>query len=152
MSTIAEIRLDLLTAAERAQKRIVANEDDLRVIAKDLSTACAYAAASADTMFGKTGLIIPAVLNMFEITNDELMSERRDRSIVQGRQVAMYLYRRYSGKSLQEIGNVFRRDHTTILHAAREVERRMAKDEFLAGQIRLIEKSIGTAAKAERAA
>jgi len=58
-----------------------------------------------------------------DVSMEELLSRSRKRSIVQPRQIAMYLARRYTGQSFQAIGRSFNRYHATTLHAIGTVER-----------------------------
>ena len=52
-----------------------------------------------------------------------MLSERRARNIARPRQVAMYLSKQFTARSLPEIGRKFGgRDHTTVMHAVRKVE------------------------------
>lgn len=65
----------------------------------------------------------------FRVPVEELKGARRQRSILQPRQVAMYLCRRLTDSSLPEIGRAFGgRDHTTVLHAVEKVEREITQD------------------------
>lgn len=58
-----------------------------------------------------------------------MVSAERGRRVARPRQVAMYLARELSGKSLPEIGRRFGdRDHTTVMHAIKVVEERMFDD------------------------
>ncbi len=77
-----------------------------------------------------------------KLTMQELLSRSRKRSIVQPRQIAMYLARRYTGQSLQAIGRSFNRYHATALHAIGAVERSLRERgpiqkqvEFLSGRL-----------------
>jgi chromosomal replication initiator protein len=63
------------------------------------------------------------VCKYYKISKDELLSRSRRRGIVQPRQIAMYLARRYTGQSFQAIGRSFNRYHATTLHAIGTVER-----------------------------
>jgi len=64
------------------------------------------------------------VAEYFHLTLDQLKSEKRSSQIVLPRQVAIYLCRELTGKSLSEIGRAHGgRDHTTVLHACRKIER-----------------------------
>lgn len=64
-----------------------------------------------------------AVARKFGLTKAELLSERRDRMIVRPRQIAMYLCKRMTTRSLPEIGRRFGgMDHTTVIHAVRKIE------------------------------
>jgi hypothetical protein len=63
-----------------------------------------------------------AVCDRYGLTLSELLAERRFRPLVRARQVAMHLSKVLTGRSLPEIGRRFgRKDHTTVLHAARKV-------------------------------
>ncbi len=67
--------------------------------------------------------IIAAVVRRFSIRVADLQSRRRNKSISEPRQIAMYLSRRMTKLSLQEIGGYFGgRDHTTVLHANRKIQ------------------------------
>jgi chromosomal replication initiator protein len=65
----------------------------------------------------------------FGITADELISPARTARVSLPRQLAMYLARELTDESLPSIGRAFGgRDHTTVLHALRRTEQRIAKD------------------------
>ncbi len=67
--------------------------------------------------------IILAVTEFYGVKLTDLQSKRRQRSIALPRQVCMYLARRHTRLSLEEIGGYFGgRDHTTVMHAVRRVE------------------------------
>ncbi len=69
------------------------------------------------------------VCAFFELTKKDLLSHRRNKSIVRPRQVGMYLAKILTSRSLPEIGRRFgNRDHTTVLHAIRKVEELMASN------------------------
>jgi chromosomal replication initiator protein len=65
--------------------------------------------------------IIALVENSFGISKTELSSKSRKGVIVWARQVAMYLSRRFTLLSLEEIGKSFGRDHATVLYAYEKV-------------------------------
>jgi hypothetical protein len=58
----------------------------------------------------------------------DLISETRQVHVVGPRQVAMYLSFRLLGRSLSEIGRIFRRDHTTVIHSIKQTKRRVLGD------------------------
>ncbi|MFM8818690.1 MAG: helix-turn-helix domain-containing protein, partial [Phycisphaerales bacterium] len=59
----------------------------------------------------------------------DLMSKRRHKSVALPRQVCMWLARKHTRFSLEEIGGYFGgRDHTTVMHAVRTVGERRQKD------------------------
>ncbi len=73
--------------------------------------------------------IIDAVTDYYGVKVTDLQSKRRQRSIALPRQVCMYLARKNTRYSLEEIGGYFGgRDHTTVMHAVRTVEDRRAGD------------------------
>lgn len=72
----------------------------------------------------------------YQVSRSDLVSSRRTRSIVVPRQVAMYLAKSLTPRSLPEIGRRFgNRDHTTVLHAVRKIEGLVVQDEGLAKDI-----------------
>lgn len=73
--------------------------------------------------------IIGVVADYFQIRLSDMQSKQRQRSIALPRQVCMYLARRCTRLSLEEIGGFFGgRDHTTVLHAIRTVEDKIARE------------------------
>ena len=75
------------------------------------------------------------------MTRGDILSERRNRSIVLPRQVGMYLAKRLTARSLPEIGRRFGgRDHTTVLHAIRKIEREMGENGTLREDLGILER------------
>lgn len=73
----------------------------------------------------------------FHVEPRRLRSEQRGRHVLVPRQVGMYLARQLTGLSLAQIGDYFGgRDHTTVLHACRKVERALSTDSVLSGTVR----------------
>ena len=84
------------------------------------------------------------VARHYNVSKTELLSNRRTRSIVKPRQVAMYLAKVMTPRSLPEIGRRFGgRDHTTVLHAVRKIEGMSGDDKQLAQEIELLKRLIG---------
>ncbi|MBL8758048.1 MAG: chromosomal replication initiator protein DnaA [Phycisphaerae bacterium] len=84
--------------------------------------------------------IINAVTDFYGVKMTDLQSKRRQRSIALPRQLCMYLARRNTRYSLEEIGGYFGgRDHTTVMHAVRTIDDRRETDEEFAGVIRALE-------------
>ncbi len=72
--------------------------------------------------------ILEAVMRRYNVRLADLQSKKRSKSIAFPRQVCMYLARTMTRHSLEEIGGYFGgRDHTTVLHASRTIERRRAE-------------------------
>ena len=74
-------------------------------------------------------LIQTLVCKFFKISKNEMLSSRRSRYLVRPRQTAIYLSKILTSKSLPEIGREFsNRDHTTIIHSVRTIEKLKEKD------------------------
>ena len=68
------------------------------------------------------------VANEFGLRVDDINGRRRTAAIAHPRQVAMFLARRHTSSSLQDIGAAFGgRDHGTVLHATKTIEQKLAK-------------------------
>lgn len=70
-------------------------------------------------------LIMQAVANFYCIPVEQITSNKRSKDTVQPRQVSMYLVRNLLGYSLPEIGKIFSRDHSTVLHAIDKIKNQM---------------------------
>lgn len=76
------------------------------------------------------------VANHYNVSRADILSSRRTATVVRPRQIAMYLAKSLTLRSLPEIGRRFGgRDHTTVLHAVRKIEGMVAKDQELATEI-----------------
>ena len=83
------------------------------------------------------------VARHFNVSKADLLSSRRTRTIVRPRQIAMYLAKVLTPRSLPEIGRRFGgRDHTTVLHAVRKIEGLIEGDKSLADEIELLKRMI----------
>jgi chromosomal replication initiator protein len=83
------------------------------------------------------------VARHYNVSKADLLSSRRTRTIVRPRQVAMYLAKVLTPRSLPEIGRRFGgRDHTTVLHAVRKIEGMVAGDKILADEIEMLKRMI----------
>ena len=79
----------------------------------------------------------------YNVSKNDLLSNRRTRIIVRPRQIAMYLSKILTPRSLPEIGRRFGgRDHTTVLHAVRKIESLLAEDDKLTHEIELLKRLI----------
>ncbi len=84
--------------------------------------------------------IITVVCDFYNIRLSDLQSKQRQRSIALPRHVCMYLARKCTRHSLEEVGGTFGgRDHTTVMHAIRTVEARIVTDSEFAAVMRLLE-------------
>jgi len=83
------------------------------------------------------------VAEHFNIRLADMSSPRRARAVARPRQVAMYLAKHMTSRSLPEIGRKFGgRDHTTVMHAIRKIEELSSADTVLAEDIRLIRRGL----------
>lgn len=67
-------------------------------------------------------MILQTVSNFYSMPVDQILANKRSKDTVRPRQMAMYLVRKLTNYSLPEIGKVFCRDHTTVMHACNKIE------------------------------
>ena len=88
------------------------------------------------------------VARHYNVSKQDLLSNRRTRTIVKPRQIAMYLAKMLTPRSLPEIGRRFGgRDHTTVLHAVRKIEDIVGKDQKLSQELELLKRLINDQAQ-----
>ena len=78
----------------------------------------------------------------FGLTHIELVSNRRERRIVQPRQIALYLCRELTPLSLPQIGKPFLRDHSTVHHAANRGAALVKSDPVLRARANMIREAV----------
>lgn len=79
----------------------------------------------------------------FNIKVSDMHSARRSRTVARPRQVAMFLSKRLTSKSLPEIGRRFGgKDHTTVIHAVKRIEELMGTDQEFASDVELLSRLI----------
>jgi chromosomal replication initiator protein len=106
--------------AERAVRDLVRPQDPKRVKIEDIQR---------------------AVARQYNVSRSDLLSSRRTANVVRPRQIAMYLAKTLTLRSLPEIGRRFGgRDHTTVLHAVRKIETLVGNDTALAEEIELLKR------------
>ncbi len=83
------------------------------------------------------------VARQYNVSRADLLSSRRTANVVRPRQVAMYLAKTLTLRSLPEIGRRFGgRDHTTVLHAVRKIEHLVGADNALAEEIETLKRQL----------
>ena len=88
-------------------------------------------------------LIQSTVCKFFKISKSEMLSSRRSRYLVRPRQTAIYLTKILTSKSLPEIGREFsNRDHTTIIHSVKTIEKLKEKDPEMTNNINNLKNQI----------
>jgi len=106
--------------AERAVRDLVRPQDPKRVKIEDIQR---------------------VVARQYNVSRADLLSSRRTANVVRPRQIAMYLAKALTLRSLPEIGRRFGgRDHTTVLHAVRKIETLASSDTALAEEIELLKR------------
>lgn len=87
-------------------------------------------------------MICELVSGQFNVSLDDLQSKSRKKNIAFPRQVAMYLARKYTDESLAEIGRLFNRDHSTVLHSIKVVNSKLVRDNSVNAQVQLLDKKV----------
>jgi chromosomal replication initiator protein len=83
------------------------------------------------------------VARHYNVSRSDLLSSRRTANVVRPRQVAMYLAKTLTLRSLPEIGRRFGgRDHTTVLHAVRKIEHLVGNDTSLADEVESLKRQL----------
>jgi chromosomal replication initiator protein len=86
-----------------------------------------------------------AVCSHFRLSNSELLSKDRHKSVAFARQVAMYVCRQRLKSSFPELGRAFgNRDHTTVMSAVRRVEQLRQKDPQVNAHLEAIEQKLAS--------
>lgn len=105
-------------------------------------------ASLADTRFNESlrltmDRIQRVVCEEFSLNLNDMVSKRRAQAVARPRQVAMYLCKTLTRKSLPEIGRKFGgRDHTTVLHAVKRVNQLRADDTDFDLRIKQLEQTL----------
>jgi len=87
--------------------------------------------------------IIRKVADHYNLRMSDLLSARRARAVARPRQVAMFLAKTLTSRSLPEIGRRFGgRDHTTVIHAVRKIEELKATDAQVAEDVELLRRML----------
>ncbi len=88
-------------------------------------------------------LIQTLVCKFFKVSKNEMLSSRRSRYLVRPRQIGIYLTKILTSKSLPEIGREFsNRDHTTIIHSVKTIEKLKEKDPLMVENINKLKNQI----------
>ncbi len=88
-------------------------------------------------------LIMEIVAEHYNITVNDIISKKKNKEIAHPRQICMYLCRKYTDVSLQNIGKLMgKRDHTTVMHGHDKIAAAIESDENLKASINIIIKKI----------
>lgn len=110
---------------EGALKRVIANSSfSGKVITQDLVQEALKDLLAVQDKLVSVDNIIKTVADYYKIKVVDILSKSKNRAVSRPRQVAMYLCKELTDHSLPEIGAAFgRRDHTTVLHACKQVSK-----------------------------
>lgn len=86
--------------------------------------------------------ILKSVATIFQVRVSDLKGTARTKEVALPRQVAMYLACKMINESLQMLGSAFNKTHSTILHACKNIEKKLTDNETLRRQISMIERNI----------
>lgn len=86
--------------------------------------------------------ITQAVAQYFNVSEEEMKSEKRKSEILIPRQIAMYIMREKLEISLHETGKIFNKDHATVYNAVEKIASKIAKDDNIANDVKEITKRI----------
>ena len=128
--------------AERAQAdlRLAVAESYVAVQRAERALAIAHSNVDSLTRYVTD---VDAMFTREVVPRNDLLSSRRSRDVVRPRQIAMYLAKSLTSRSLPEIGRRFGgRDHTTVLHSVRKVEQMIKDDGDLAQEIELLKRML----------
>ncbi|MFA5261221.1 MAG: chromosomal replication initiator protein DnaA [Candidatus Omnitrophota bacterium] len=90
-----------------------------------------------------TAEIVSSVCKYFSVTHEEIISGRRKKELVLPRQIAIYLIREQTTKSLPEIGKIMGgKDHTTIMHAEKKISELLKIDKYVKESVENIRQSL----------
>jgi len=126
--------LNKIVATFELNKKIPTIEETKKVLSSILISKQEEAITKKD--------IINSVLNFFEIAKDDLMSKSRKKKVALPRQITMYLFKKELKMSYPEIGEYFKRDHTTALHAFNKISQDIKNDSKMNSDVDYILKTL----------
>ncbi len=86
--------------------------------------------------------IIKCVAEYYKIKVADLTGRRRTQEVTRPRQIAIYLAKSLTSKSMPVIGREFNRDHTTVIHSIERVQKLLAQDSMLADDLELLRRRL----------
>jgi chromosomal replication initiator protein len=118
---------------------IAAPETEIRrIVREELAIIQAESRLPADRYEATVALCIDLTALVFCVEREAIIAQDRRSEICRIRHAAMWLARRVTSQSLSEIGQRFKRDHSSIIHGVAEIERRWGSDpEFDEKMVRL---------------
>ena len=86
--------------------------------------------------------IVEVIAAAFNLETDAILGKKRMVRINHARQLAMFLAREMTESSLPQIGDIFGRSHTTVLHRCNKIEAEIGKDAVLASRVQHLRNQI----------
>jgi chromosomal replication initiator protein len=87
--------------------------------------------------------VLEIVSDYYQVTKSELVGTVRRKEILVPRQVCMYLIRKELGAPYEQIGAVFKRNHTTVMHAFEKIVKLLRKDQKLVRDMNALKAEMG---------
>ena len=139
--TLSEFRVDHRSLLNRL---LAHNQLTSRAITLEMAeTAVRDLVRSTEPKRVRVDDILRIVAKHYNVTRADILSQRRTANVVKPRQVAMYLAKTLTLRSLPEIGRRFGgRDHTTVLHAVRKIEGLVGSDRVLADEVEVLKRLV----------
>ena len=72
--------------------------------------------------------ILESVAEHYDLDVEELFNKRRHQGVVLARHMSMFLMKKYTRMTLTAIAKIYKRDHTTIIHACRQIDNLLETD------------------------
>lgn len=105
--------------------------------------AIGHTSGSTGSQYPSIQQIIDAITRFYDVKLTDLLSKRRHKSIALPRQVGMWLARKHTRYSLEEIGGYFGgRDHTTVMHAIKAVNMKREGDQMIDQDVTRLEEQL----------
>ena len=87
--------------------------------------------------------IVKVVAEHFGVSQEDIISKKRNSEYVIPRQICMYMIREHTTTSLDNIAKMLnKKDHTTILHGCKKIENEMEKNPDIKNKIEIIKKKM----------
>lgn len=140
---VEKIRCEKISAINAWIEKITAEREAERIAREERIAQKRALAAAMEYVEHPISKIQRAVAKAFDVSIVDMLSARRTVNVALPRQVAIYLAKTLTLKSLPEIGRRFGgRDHTTILHSVRKIESLIARDPAMAEMIAALKASL----------
>jgi len=143
---IAERITSNVRQIEGVVKRLTAYHSIMRVgIDVEIAKKAIKDVVREGTFVPDPSLIIKVTARYFQITEDDIIGQRRNKNIALARHVAIYLIRNLTNLSLNDIGSIFEgRNHATVLSSINKIEDMIKTDEKISNTIRDITSNINS--------